>query len=127
MAIKILLAEDDSTMRKLLKTFLELEGFTVVAENCEQDLRLMLQTIRVERPQVIIMDVFLGDLDGFDILHAVRSDEDLHDLTIIMSSGADLYERCLKEGADAFIMKPYIPDQLVQTIHETLAMDEDRR
>jgi DNA-binding response OmpR family regulator len=115
---KVLLAEDDITMVALLKTLLKLEGFEVLAADPEVDIPSI---VRKERPDVILLDVHLGHQNGMDVLKTLREDEATRGVHVIMSSGMNLLEDCLKGGADAFLLKPYMPDELIATMRKVLA------
>jgi CheY-like chemotaxis protein len=113
---KILLAEDDSTMVSLLKTLLNMEGFEVVALPAEADVP---QAVRIERPDVVLLDVHLSRQNGLDILDAIRASGDIRDVRVVMSSGANVKEECLQRGADGFLLKPYMPDDLITLLRQT--------
>lgn len=116
---KILLAEDDATMVSLLKMLLGLEGYMVVnltAEN--QDI---IQLTRDELPDLILLDVFLGEQNGLEVVRKLRGLEDLKNTKVIMTSGMDLGKKCLITGADDFIQKPYMPDELLEKIRESFS------
>ena len=119
----ILLVEDDPTMRSLLKTLLQFEGFQVVLQDREDTLEEVKKIILQEKPAVIILDVFLHQFNGFDLLDMIRQDKEIQDTKVIMSSGADVRDRCLEEGANLFLLKPYMPEELLQSIH-TLTAEE---
>lgn len=119
----ILLVEDDPTMRSLLKTLLQFEGFQIVLQNREDTLEEVKKTILQEKPSVIILDVFMHQFNGFDLLDVIRQDKEIQDTKVIMSSGADVRDRCMEEGANLFLLKPYMPEELLQSIH-TLTAEE---
>ena len=125
MPIKIMLIEDDPTMQTLLQTYLQYEGFDVFLQDRDDDLQQVIGNIRQENPEVVLMDVYLRQLNGFDLLAAIREDLKVKEVAVIMSSGVDFGERCEKEGADAFILKPYMPEELVQSIHRVIAAHGD--
>lgn len=120
MPAKILLIEDDLTMQALLQTYLQFEGFEVVLQKKEGSLEEVIENVRCEVPDVILLDVYMPNINGFDLLIAVRKDRELNGMCVVMSSGMDFSERCQKEGANAFILKPYMPDDLVKTIRQSL-------
>jgi DNA-binding response OmpR family regulator len=125
MAKKILIIEDDPTMQTLLQTYLQFEGFEVAIQNCDEKLQQVIENVIREAPDVILLDVYLRQLNGFDLLAAIRSDIRTNGTAIIMSSGVDFGERCTQEGADAFILKPYMPEELVQSIQRVIAKRGD--
>lgn len=111
--------EDDSTMRSLLKTLLELEGYQVKTFE-GHSARDLLNSLKNESPAIIIMDVHLAAIDGLEALSALRQDAVFKHLPVIMTSGLDLKAECLNQGADAFIMKPFMPDDLITSIKSLL-------
>jgi CheY-like chemotaxis protein len=110
---KVLIVDDDQTMAGLIKTLLELDGYIVVQAKQEQSL---IPIVRAEKPDVILLDVFLAETDGLDLLAELRSTKDLADTRIVMTSGMDLGEKATAAGADAFLMKPHTPKQLISVI-----------
>ncbi|MBE0669556.1 MAG: response regulator [Anaerolineales bacterium] len=117
MAQKILLAEDDITMVSLLKTLLKMEGFEVVALQADADVPA---AVRKERPDVLLLDVHLSRQSGLEILDVLRSSSDIKDVRVVMSSGASLKEECISRGANGFLLKPFMPDDLITILKQTI-------
>jgi CheY-like chemotaxis protein len=117
---KILVVEDDATMISLLQTLLQMEGFQVVTAD-QGNQEGILAAIEREKPALTLVDVHLRQVSGLDILKAVRQDQELKDIKIIMSSGMDFSAECFEAGADNFILKPYMPDELIKMIRQALA------
>jgi CheY-like chemotaxis protein len=115
---KVMIVDDDRTTVSLLETLLQMDGFEVVTE-ARKD--LILPGIRSAAPDVVLMDVFLAQSDdGMGVLADLRSAPDLADVRVVMTSGMDLEEQCLAAGANAFLLKPYTPDQLTKVIQDNL-------
>jgi CheY-like chemotaxis protein len=110
---KILLAEDDSTMISLLKTLLKMEGFEVLALDVQSDVPAAVQR---EKPLALFMDVHLGGQSGMEILEAIRKNQELSEVRIVMTSGLNVKDECLSRGANAFLMKPFMPDDLLNLL-----------
>jgi DNA-binding response OmpR family regulator len=110
---KVLLAEDDHTMVSLLKTLLKLEGFEVVALDVNADVPAAVER---ENPEALLMDVHLGKQSGMDIVQVIRKNPALANVRIVMTSGLNVKEECLKHGADHFLMKPFMPDDLLSLL-----------
>jgi len=110
---KILLAEDDATMVSLLKTLLKMEGFEVLGLDLDADIPA---AIRREKPDALFMDLHLGGQSGMEILEAIRKNKDLANVRVVMTSGLDMMEECIRRGADAFLLKPFMPDDLIQAL-----------
>jgi DNA-binding response OmpR family regulator len=112
-----MLVDDDQTMVGLLKTLLEMDGYEVI--NAQHQDRI-LQTISEEMPDLILLDVFLEEMDGLDLLGQIQEREALGEIHVIMSSGMDFSEQCHEAGADDFLLKPYSPERLVKAIENIL-------
>ena len=112
---KVLLADDNFTMVSLLKTLLGMEGYQV--ESLLDKAGDMMETIRALKPDIFLVDVFLGDRNGLDLVRELRHQPDLKDIRIVMVSGTDKTDECLAAGANAFLLKPYMPDDLLKTLH----------
>src|SRR6266540_3838196 len=110
---KVLLAEDDETMVSLLKTLLKMEGFEVLALDVNSDVPAAVQR---EKPQALFMDVHLGGQSGMEILEAIRKNQNLSDVRVVMTSGLNVKDECLRRGAYAFLMKPFMPDDLLNLL-----------
>ena len=107
---KVLLADDDHTMVSLLKTLLGMEGYQVTTLLDKPG--DMLQNIRAAKPDIQLIDIFLGDCNGLEIVRRIRQTPDLKDIKIVMVSGIDKTEECVAAGADKFLLKPYMPNEL---------------
>lgn len=114
---KVMLVDDDLTMRSLLKTLLELEGYQVIVKG-DIDENILIEALRKEKPNVLILDVFLHRTNGMNLLHKIRQETDLHNTTVLMTSGMDLKDQCLENGANGFLLKPYMPDELTDWLRE---------
>lgn len=115
---KVMLAEDDPTMLSLLSTLLKMEGF----ETCTLGLQdNVLEVIRRDLPDLVLLDVNLPQGNGIDILREIRHDDGIKNVVIVMSSGMPLEEESMKAGANAFLLKPYMPDTLISAIKTGLA------
>jgi DNA-binding response OmpR family regulator len=113
-----MLIDDDPTMLKLLETLLRIEGFNPVPWTGETD--VIPQTILIE-PQIVLLDVNLRNANGIDILKRIRATKDLAFLPVIMTSGIDYRSECLEAGANDFLTKPYMPDELIRSIRSHMA------
>jgi len=117
---KILIIDDDRTMVYLLKTLLEMDGFEVAeAKNWDA----ILETVSIEKPDIVLMDYFLPNMDGLDIISQIRATPELAETRIVMSSGMDVSDQCIAVGADAFLQKPYDPEELVEILKKDIGED----
>jgi DNA-binding response OmpR family regulator len=112
---RVLLAEDDQTMVSLLTTLLRMDGFEVKAVDADEDVPAAINKLR---PDVVVLDVLLADQNGLDVLEAIRTNDAKHDVRVIMISGLDLRDESMRRGADAFLMKPFMPEELMKVLHK---------
>jgi len=106
---KILLVDDDRTTVKLLQTLLELDGFVISTSSTGGAVMGM---VNDDTPDVILMDYHLSDMDGVDVLRDLRASDEFATLPIVMTSGLDVEEEVMEAGANAFLVKPFEPDEL---------------
>ena len=114
---KILVIDDDASIRSLLTDVLEVEGFTVrTAEDGFAGLRL----IAADRPDCVVLDVMMPGMDGFDVLRAVRADPRLAGLPVVMFSAAADPGRVTAAtalGAQGYLVKGHVDyDALAATV-----------
>jgi CheY-like chemotaxis protein len=110
---KVMLAEDDPTMVSLLKTLLKMEGFEVVALASDANVP---DSVVSEKPDVLFMDVHIGQQNGMDIIESLRKNPETSDLRVVMTSGLNVKDECLRRGANHFLMKPFMPDDLISVL-----------
>lgn len=118
---KILLVDDESGIRRILKIFLEVEGFKVLeAVNATQ----AYQTIEEEKPDVVILDVILFGTTGFEICEKIKSDPNTRDIYVILftalTKDSDIAEG-ERVGADLYLMKPLNPRDIIVKVKEFFA------
>ena len=117
--LKVMLIEDDPIMVSLLTTLLDLEGFMVQAPSNHR-MEGLLSAIIDGHPQIALVDVNLREGSGIDLVREIRLEPEIKDMRILMSSGLNLKQECMQAGADGFIMKPFMPDELINLIHRTI-------
>ncbi len=114
---KVALAEDDQTMVSLLTTRLKMDGFEVRTIDADEDVPTVVER---EMPDVLLLDVHLSRQNGLDVLDAIRSSEASHTARIVMISGLNMKEECLRHGADDFLLKPFMPDDLLSLLRKNV-------
>jgi len=110
---KILIAEDDHTMVSLLKTLLKMEGFDVIDLDVDADIPA---AVVKENPDALLMDVHLGEQKGTEIVALIRKNPQFANMNIVMTSGLNMKEECLNRGANHFLLKPFMPDDLLKVL-----------
>jgi DNA-binding response OmpR family regulator len=116
--MKVLLAEDDFTMVSLLETLLGMEGFQTATVMDKPD--SFLNVVRQEKPDIILLDVHLGHQDGIALMRSIRQTPDLEKTKVIMCSGISAEVECKAAGANDFLLKPFMPDDLIQKLRACL-------
>ena len=117
---KVMLIEDDPIMLTLLVHLLELEGYSVAVNAADGSLEQVIWSIEHEHPDLVILDVNLGDYSGFDVLARMKANENIRNTHVLMSSGIEYTQQSRDAGADGFILKPYMPDDFVGYIQHVL-------
>ena len=124
----ILVCDDDAGVRDLLSLTLELDHKVTAVENGAQALEhLATATTPVD---VVLLDVMMPELDGFDTLRRIRATPQTADLPVIMLTakvGEDDYVRGYETGADAYLSKPFDPADLDKAIAAVLARSPAER
>jgi len=121
MAAKILVVDDDANVQRLLSYTLKQEGYEViVAADGAEGFRLW----GAEAPALILLDVMLPKLDGYQVAAKVRAEEvDAHVPIIMLTAEAEVEQkiRGLRAGADDYLVKPFHPAELLARIKSLLA------
>ena len=120
MSKKIAVIEDNKTNIKLIRYQLEMEDFDV---HIEETGNAGLKMIKNQKPDMVILDIGLPDMDGFELCKTLRNDKITKDYPIIMltAKGEDRDKiEGLKLGADDYITKPYNSDELILRIKNLL-------
>jgi DNA-binding response OmpR family regulator len=120
---KVLLLEDDRTMLPLLGKVLVLEGYQPVFP-IDLQKSSIIDTILQEKPAAIFMDVHLGELNGLEFLAELRLQAVQGSVKILMTSGLELRQECLAAGADGFLMKPFMPKELIDWLNNAIGPEE---
>ena len=113
----ILVVDDEENIRNLVKAYLEAEGFTVyVALDGPQGLALF----RRYRPELVILDVMLPGMDGFELLRDIRRESEVYVLMLTARSEEPDRVVGLTIGADDYLTKPFSPRELVARVKAIL-------
>ncbi len=122
---KVMLVDDEPLMTALVEAHLEEAGYTnFVTTN---DPREALAMLRREEPGVVLLDLMMPQLSGFDVLAAIRADAALRYTPVIVltaAAGADAKLRALQLGATDFLSKPVDASELVLRVRNTLAFQQ---
>ncbi len=121
---KILVVDDEELTTQLAKTFLEKHGFNVItAFDGEEGLRMA----KAENPDLILLDVMLPYMDGFEVCKKLKESDNFKNIPILMFTAKGLIsdiEKGQAVGADEYIIKPFSGKALVATIRKHLGITE---
>ena len=112
-----MVVEDEAILAELLEELLRMEGYEVLSPDNFRDLS---DTIKDTSPDAVILDIHLKNINGLEIIGAMRADEALKDIYILAVSGLDHAQAATERGANDFIQKPYMPDELLKKLNEVL-------
>ncbi len=116
----VLVADDDPFNLRLLAELCEAAGYDVVA--CANG-KEVLDAVAKERPDLVLLDVEMPELDGFEVMEALKANDDLASIPVILVTGAEeieARERGLALGADDYVTKPYRVFEIQQRIRNAL-------
>jgi DNA-binding response OmpR family regulator len=118
---KILIAEDEPDIRELVAFMLRFAGYEVItASNGEE----AVQTASREIPDLILMDVRMPRMTGYDACRAMKLNPDLHDVPVVFLSAKGQESEIqsgLEAGAEEYLLKPFSPDELTHRVRAILS------
>ena len=121
--VKVLIVDDDAFLSGIYATKLELDGFAVVsARDGDEGLKAALKEI----PDLILLDVLMPKLDGFEVLKRLKAEETTKNIPVIMLTNLgqkEDVEKGLQEGAADYLIKAhFVPAEAVAKIKKVLKM-----
>jgi signal transduction histidine kinase len=126
-AFDILIVEDSPTQAAHLRAMLQSHAYRArVAGNG----RIALEAIRQRKPQLILSDILMPEMDGYELCRAIKADADLRDIPVILVTSLDDPQdiiRGIECGADNFVRKPYAEDYMLSRIAQVLANQRLRK
>lgn len=119
MTQSVLVVDDDDRLLHVLAVFFELKGYEV---RTAAGGLAALKSIDQQRPDLVVIDVLMPDLDGLEVTRRLRSDHKSNRLPIVgMAADRDLEKASIAAGADAFVSKPFDLDELAAPVAKLLA------
>jgi DNA-binding response OmpR family regulator len=116
----VLIVDDHLSLRTLIKEYLTTQGYRVVTAADGQD---ALTVARVERPDLILLDVMMPTLDGFDFMRTLRANDRTRDVPVVAISAAYPERAALDLGVQEFIAKPFDVSALVAAVRRATGED----
>jgi CheY-like chemotaxis protein len=113
---KVLVVDDNKDTISILTTILKIAGCSVIT--AQNGIEAM-QQIQLENPSLVLLDIMMPKMDGFEVCKAVKNNPDLRHIPIVMVSAkrdeASKY-RAQRLGADDFINKPILPSEILRKV-----------
>ena len=120
MSARIVIAEDEADIRRLFGFTLKRRGYEVMETGTGD---AALEMIRRERPDLALLDVMMPGLSGLEVTRTLRDDPETADIAVILLSakgqGYEI-EEGLASGARAYLVKPFVPQELAARVGEVL-------
>ena len=124
--IRILSIEDDPEMRGLLQLILERKGHHVIGVKRGE---LGMELLKSLKPDVLLLDLMLPDIDGWEIYREMKADVELSTVPVIVISARDQTQDAAAGyyvvGDDRYLEKPFEIDDLLKTVYEVLDKSDD--
>ncbi len=122
---RLVYVEDDAEMIELVRLILGRRGFEVIgAEGGWEGL----ETMRREKPDLVLLDLMMPDLDGWEVFQQMKADENLKDTpVIVVTAKAQTIDRVLGlhiAKVDDYISKPFSPPELIASVERVLSKRE---
>ncbi len=116
----VLLVEDSATQREMISDFLKEKGLkvTIARDGIEA-----LEKVAANRPDLVLLDIVMPRMNGFEFCRRLKSNPKTNQIPVVMcSSKSEQFDRYwgLKQGADAYIAKPFHPSELANTLKHLL-------
>jgi len=114
----ILVVDDNDDNREMYAGYLEWAGFRVTKATNGHD---ALAAARVHQPAVVVLDVYMPGLDGWEVCRLLKADSSTSHCAIIMLTG-DAFTRSASAECDAYLLKPCLPETLLAEVQRQLEM-----
>ncbi|MDP2981172.1 MAG: response regulator [Candidatus Omnitrophota bacterium] len=116
----VLLVDDDADIAKVLKVRIEAEGYEFLSA---RDGKEMLEVLRIKKPDVVLLDIMLPNMDGYSALREMRKNERCADIPVIILSAKEkkkVGDLFVLEKIAFFIEKPFDTKELMEKISEVI-------
>lgn len=114
---RVLVVDDEPEITDIVETFLTEAGYTVTVENSS---RRAVSKAKEFKPDVVILDIMMPDMDGYQVCQDMKQDPNLSGTPIVFLTGKDRSDdmgRSFKAGGDMFIKKPFSCERLLEIVN----------
>ena len=119
--MRIVVADDDAVIRGLVTHVLGKQGYEVIPASSGEE---VLTCVSARRPDAIVLDAMMPDLDGFEVLHQLRKNENTRDIPVMILSARVLESDMISGfdfGANDYLVKPFRPEELVTRLRRLVS------
>lgn len=112
---KVLVVEDDKDCRDLISLILEDDYAISTAADGEEALK----AIERDMPDIVLLDIMIPHIDGWEVLRRIRSDERFKDLVVLAVTALaseESRQRAIRDGATDYVIKPFDPEELLEVV-----------
>lgn len=124
---RILVVDDEVYILHILDFSLGMEGYEVISAT---DGEMALEKVRSEHPDVVVLDIMMPKLDGYQVCRAIKSNDATKKIPVILLSakGRSVDQKIgFENGADDYITKPFSPRKLIERVNALLAERDGKR
>jgi DNA-binding response OmpR family regulator len=124
---RVLVVDDEIYILHILDFSLGMEGYEVVTA---MDGEKALEKVQSEHVDLVVLDIMMPKLDGYQVCQAIKSNPATHDIPVILLSakGRSVDQKIgLESGADDYVTKPFSPRKLIERVNALLAQREENR
>jgi DNA-binding response OmpR family regulator len=124
---KILVADDEPPVVQIIRANLELDGYEVITAF---DGLQALEKARAEKPDLLILDVMMPRMDGFEVLSRLKQDAETENIPILMLTALneiDHMDYAARLGNDCYLTKPFEPMELLMIVRRLLSAAEEQK
>jgi DNA-binding NarL/FixJ family response regulator len=115
MSVSVLIVDDHAGFRRQARRLLESEGYRVIGE--AEDLRTGVEAVGALEPDLVLVDIYLPDEDGFELTSRLLAADEPPDVILISSHEGAEFERCVPEsGARGFVSKSELSRQAIEAV-----------
>jgi DNA-binding response OmpR family regulator len=126
MARKILTCDDEKHIVRLIQVNLERQGYEVITAYNGKE---CLEKVETEHPDLIVLDVMMPEMTGFEVLEALKKNSETEDIPVIMltarAQDADVL-RGWQSGVECYLTKPFNPMELIAFVKRIFSMEDNK-
>lgn len=119
-SVDVLVVEDDPDLNEMIGAYVELAGYPYHAAHSGEE---ALRALRAKAPGMVLLDLMLPDVDGFEVCQRLREDAGTREVPVVVVSALSdpaSRRRARELGALAYLAKPFDPDELIAVIQRVL-------